>query len=173
MAALFIVSNQAGLFPSRYAYSDSLTPAFSAQFVLDVAWHLMLPAACVALVSVGGWALTVRGAMLSTLTEDYITLAEAKGLPQRRILWHYAVRNAVLPNLTTFGRMLGVMLGGQLLAEIVFAYPGLGYLLLQAIRNQDYPLLQGLFLTLALAVLGVNLIIDLLHARLDPRVRRV
>jgi peptide/nickel transport system permease protein len=120
----------------------------------------------------GGWMLTMRSTMITTLAEDYVTLADAKGLPQRRIMFNYAARNAMLPNITAFGMALGFVLSGQLLTEIVFAYPGLGYMLLQAVRTQDYPLMQGLFLMITFAVLGANLIVDLLYIRLDPRVRR-
>jgi peptide/nickel transport system permease protein len=120
----------------------------------------------------GGWMLTMRSTMITTLAEDYVTLADAKGLPQRRVMFNYAARNAMLPNITAFGMALGFVLSGQLLTEIVFAYPGLGYMLLQAVRTQDYPLMQGLFLMITFAVLGANLVVDLLYIRLDPRVRR-
>ncbi len=172
MTALFFLSFRLGLFPLRHAYSDSLTPTLSLPFILDVLWHMALPALCIILVSMGGWMLTMRSTMITTLAEDYVTLADAKGLPQRRIMFNYAARNAMLPNITAFGMALGFVLSGQLLTEIVFAYPGLGYMLLQAVRTQDYPLMQGLFLMITFAVLGANLIIDLLYIRMDPRVRR-
>ncbi len=172
MTALFFLSFRLGLFPLRHAYSDNLTPTLSLQFILDVLWHMALPALCIILVSMGGWMLTMRSTMITTLAEDYVTLADAKGLPQRRIMFNYAARNAMLPNITAFGMALGFVLSGQLLTEIVFAYPGLGYMLLQAVRTQDYPLMQGLFLMITFAVLGANLIVDLLYIRLDPRVRR-
>ncbi len=115
--------------------------------------------------------LGMRNTMIGVLAEDYITLAEAKGLPQRRIMFNYAARNALLPNITALGMSIGFILSGQILTEVVFSYPGLGYLFFKAVSNLDYPLLQGLFLMLTLAVLGANLIIDLLYVRLDPRVR--
>jgi peptide/nickel transport system permease protein len=172
MTALFIFCFRLGWFPLRHAYSDNLTPTLSLQFILDVLWHMALPALCIILVSMGGWMLTMRSTMITTLAEDYVTLADAKGLPQRRIMFNYAARNAMLPNITAFGMALGFVLSGQLLTEIVFAYPGLGYMLLQAVRTQDYPLMQGLFLMITFAVLGANLIVDLLYIRMDPRVRR-
>jgi peptide/nickel transport system permease protein len=171
MTALFYLGFQFGWFPLRNAYSDSLTPGWNLTFVLDVLKHLVLPGLTVVLVSVGGWMLTMRNTMVATLAEDYITMAEAKGLPENSIMYHYAARNALLPNITAFGMALGYVLGGQLLTEVVFAYPGLGYMLLQAVRTQDYPLMQGLFLMITMAVLGANLIVDLLYVRLDPRVR--
>jgi peptide/nickel transport system permease protein len=110
--------------------------------------------------------------MIGTLSEDYVTMAEAKGLPQRRVMFTYAARNAMLPNLTQFGMALGFVIGGSLITEIVFAYPGLGYQLITAVGRLDYPLMQGIFLMITFAVLAANLIVDLLYVRLDPRVRR-
>ena len=171
MLALFVFCFQLGWFPMRHAYSDSLAPAWSAEFAGSVAYHLLLPALTIVLVSLGNWLLGMRNSMIGVLAEDYIALAEAKGLPQRHVMYKYAARNALLPNVTAFGMALGFVLGGALLTEIVFSYPGMGYLLVQAVRNQDYPLMQGLFLMITLAVLGANLIVDLLYVRLDPRVR--
>lgn len=169
--ALFVLSFQMGWFPLSHAYSDDLRPAASLAFVGSVARHLLLPAGTIVLVSVGGWVLGMRNTMIAVLAEDYITMAEAKGLSQRRIMFWYAARNALLPNVTALGMSLGFILSGALLTEVVFSYPGLGYQLLQAVRNLDYPLMQGLFLMITFAVLGANLIVDLLYVRLDPRVR--
>ncbi len=115
--------------------------------------------------------LGMRNTMIAVLAEDYITMAEAKGLSQRRVMFTYAARNALLPNITAFGMALGFVLSGALLTEIVFSYPGLGYQLLTAVRNLDYPLMQGIFLMITFAVLGANLLVDMLYVRLDPRVR--
>jgi len=169
--ALFFLAFQWDFFPLRHAYSDRLSPAFSFEFVRSVMLHLVLPAGTIVLVSIGGWVLGMRNTMISTLAEDYITMAEAKGLSQRRIMFGYAARNALLPNVTAFGMALGFVISGALLTEIVFTYPGLGYGLVTAVRNLDYPLMQGLFLMITLAVLAANLIVDLLYVRLDPRVR--
>jgi peptide/nickel transport system permease protein len=109
--------------------------------------------------------------MVGILAEDYITMAEAKGLGQSRIMFAYAARNALLPNVTAFGMSLGFVISGALVTEVVFAYPGLGYQLLTAVRNLDYPLMQGIFLMITIAVLLANLLVDLLYVRLDPRVR--
>ncbi len=172
MLALFFLGFQWGAFPLRHAYSDELSPAFTWEFVSSVLYHLVLPAGTIVLVSVGGWVLSMRNAMISTLSEDYVTMAEAKGLPQRRVMFSYAARNAMLPNLTQFGMALGFVIGGSLITEIVFAYPGLGYQLITSVGRLDYPLMQGIFLMITLAVLAANLIVDLLYVRLDPRVRR-
>jgi peptide/nickel transport system permease protein len=169
--ALFFLGFEYSWFPLRHAYSDTLAPAWSLEFARSVLFHLVLPAGTIVLVSIGGWVLGMRNMMITTLAEDYITMAEAKGLSQRRIMFTYAARNALLPNITAFGMALGFILSGALLTEIVFSYPGLGYQLLQAVRNLDYPLMQGLFLMITFAVLGANLLVDLLYVRLDPRVR--
>jgi peptide/nickel transport system permease protein len=139
--------------------------------VKSVVTHLLLPAGTVIVVSIGGWMLSMRNTMLGTLSEDYITMAEAKGLRSRRIMFNYAARNALLPNVTAFGMALGFILGGALLTEIVFSYPGLGYQLINAVQNLDYPLMQGLFLMITFSVLIANLIVDIVYVRLDPRVR--
>ncbi|HET9222897.1 MAG TPA: ABC transporter permease [Roseiflexaceae bacterium] len=171
MLALFFLSFRLGWFPLRHAYSDALAPAWSAEFVGSVLYHLMLPVITIVVVSLGNWLLGMRNSMIGVLAEDHIALAEAKGLPQRQVMYRYAARNALLPNITAFGMALGFILGGALLTEIVFSYPGMGYLLVQSVRNQDYPLMQGLFLMITLAVLAANLLVDLLYVRLDPRVR--
>ena len=147
-----------------------MSPEYSLDFVWSVIVHLILPAGTVVIVSVGGWLLGMRNTMISVLAEDYITMAQAKGLSQRRIMFLYAARNALLPNVTAFGMALGFVISGALVTEVVFAYPGLGYQL-TSVRNLDYPLMQGIFLMITFAVLAANLIVDLLYVRLDPRVR--
>ena len=169
--ALFFLGFQWDMFPLRHAYQAGLSPALEWEFIRSVLTHLVLPAGTVLLVSIGGWALGMRNTMISTLAEDYVIMAEAKGLSQRRVMFAYAARNALLPNVTAFGMALGFVLSGALLTEVVFAYPGLGYQLLNAVRGLDYPLMQGLFLMITLAVLAANLLVDLLYVRLDPRVR--
>jgi peptide/nickel transport system permease protein len=169
--ALFFLAFRWKLFPLNHAFSDRLVPAWSWEFAGSVAYHLVLPAGTILLVSIGGWMLGMRNAMITVLAEDYITMAEAKGLPQRRIMFAYAARNALLPNVTAFGMALGFVISGALVTETVFAYPGLGYQLLTAVRNLDYPLMQGIFLMITFAVLIANLFVDILYVRLDPRVR--
>jgi peptide/nickel transport system permease protein len=171
LVALYFLSFELGWFPLRHAYSDRLVPTWSWEFVVSVLYHLVLPAGAIVVVSIGGWLLGMRNVMINILGEDYITMAEAKALSQERIMFNYAARNALLPNITAFGMALGFVLGGQIIVETVFAYPGLGYQLVKAVSNLDYPLMQGIFLMITLAVLGANLIIDMLYVRLDPRVR--
>lgn len=171
MVALYVLGFTFGAFPLRHAYSDELAPALSGEFILSVLHHLVLPASAIVVATLGGWMLSMRSTMVGVLAEDYITMANAKGLSQWRIMFHYAARNALLPNVTGFGMALGFVLSGSLLTEIVFSYPGQGYLLIQAVRNQDYALMQGIFLTITLAVLGANLLVDILYVWLDPRTR--
>ncbi|MEI3846967.1 MULTISPECIES: ABC transporter permease [unclassified Microbacterium] len=166
---LFGVTLQA--FPLRHAYEVGTVPEFSLAFLGDVAYHLILPATSIVLVSVGGWMLGMRNTMIATNAEDYIVMAEAKGLRANRVMMQYAARNALLPSVTAFGMSLGFVVGGALLTEVVFAYPGVGYTLLAAVQNLDYPLMQGLFLTITTAVLIANFLVDIVYVRLDPRVR--
>ena len=109
--------------------------------------------------------------MVTTMSEDYVVVAEAKGLPERRVMLAYAARNAILPNLTGFAMSLGFVVGGAILIEYVFDYPGVGYMLLQAVENEDYPLMQALFLLITVAVLVAILLSDIATALLDPRTR--
>jgi peptide/nickel transport system permease protein len=171
MVALYVLGFGLGWFPLGHAYSDDLTPTISAAFLADVVRHAALPVGTVVLATLGGWLLTMRNTMVSVLGSDYVNLARAKGLPPSRVVLRYAARNALLPSVTGFGMALGFVLGGSLLTEIVFSYPGEGYLLVQAVRNQDYPLMQGIFLVITLAVLGANWLVDLVYLWLDPRSR--
>ncbi|WP_141736771.1 ABC transporter permease, partial [Oligoflexus tunisiensis] len=121
--------------------------------------------------TMGGWILNMRNAMISVLGTEYISLAQTKGLPQKAVLYRYAMRNALLPNITGLGMAIGYVLAGSMLTEIVFSYPGQGYLLVQAVRNQDFPLMQGLFFCITVAVLLANWLVDLAYLWLDPRTR--
>lgn len=171
MGALYLFGVVLGWFPIRHAFTDGLEPAFTWEFIGDVGAHLVLPALTIVLVSIGGWMLGMRNTMIATNAEDYITMAEAKGLRPGRIMLRYAARNAMLPSVTSFGMGLGFVVGGAMLTEVVFAYPGVGYQLLNAVQGLDYPLMQGLFLTITAAVLLANFLVDILYVRLDPRVR--
>jgi peptide/nickel transport system permease protein len=168
---LYVLSFQMKLFPLNGAYSMGAQPNLSFSFIWDAAQHAFLPAVSIILVSVGGWVLGMRNTMINILSEDFITMAEAKGLSERRIMVMYAARNALLPQITGFALSLGYLVGGQILIEYVFSYPGVGYLLATAIGTQDYPLIQGLLLVITLCVLFANLIADLIYGRFDPRVR--
>ncbi len=171
LMALFFLGLRMGWFPLRHAYSDELAPGMNLTFIMSVVRHLLLPALTIVLVTIGGWVLGMRNTMVGVLAEDYITMAEAKGLSQREVMFKYAARNALLPSVTAFGMALGFVLSGQILIETIFSYPGLGYLLVKSVSNLDYPLMQGLFLMITLAVLAANFIVDVIYTRLDPRVR--
>jgi peptide/nickel transport system permease protein len=171
MATLFVFGFELGWFPLRHAFDDRLAVGFNWPFIRSVFEHAFLPAATVVVVTIGGWMLSMRSTLINVLAEDYILFAHAKGLRPGRIMFQYAARNALLPNITGFGMALGFVLSGSLLTEMVFSYPGQGYLLIRAVKSLDYPLIQGLFLTTTLAVLGANLLVDLVYVWLDPRTR--
>ncbi len=171
MVTLYVFGFTLGWFPLGHAYADDLAPGFNVAFLADVARHAVLPVGTIVLATLGGWMLSMRNTMIALLGSDYVNLARAKGLKPSRVALRYAARNALLPSVTGFGMALGFVLGGSLLTEIVFSYPGQGYLLVQAVRNQDYPLMQGIFLVITLAVLGANWLVDLVYLWLDPRTR--
>lgn len=145
--------------------------SLSWSFLSQAFVHSILPASTIIVTSIGGWILTMRNNMIGTLSEDYVRMARAKGLAPWRIMIHYAGRNAILPNLAGFAMSLGFVVSGLLLVEIVFNYPGVGYLFLQAIGTEDYPLMQALFLMVTVAVLFAILLADIANAILDPRTR--
>jgi peptide/nickel transport system permease protein len=171
MLVLFVFGYGLGWLPLGHAYGLEREPSWSPSFIADVVRHAALPALTLVAATLGGWMLGMRNTMVALLDADFIKLAWAKGLPRRQILLRYAARNALLPNVTGFGMALGFVLSGSLLTEIVFSYPGLGYLLVQAVRNQDYALMQGLFLLITLAVLAANFLVDVTYVWLDPRTR--
>jgi peptide/nickel transport system permease protein len=160
-----------GWLPSDFNYDPDLLPEFSGPFVANVVKHGILPAATIVITSVGGWVLTMRNNMITTIAEDYVRMGRAKGLSNRRIMIEYAARNAMLPNLSGFAMSLGFVISGSILVEYVFNYPGLGYLLYNAVQNTDYPLMQALFMLFTVAVLVALLICDFAIAWLDPRSR--
>jgi peptide/nickel transport system permease protein len=157
--------------PYTFGYDPTATPGFNGAFIGNVLEHAILPALALLITTIGTWILTMRNTMVATLAEDYVRMARAKGLPGRRIMFDYAARNAILPNLTGFAMSLGFVVGGAILIEYVFDYPGVGYMLLQAVENEDYPLMQALFLLITVAVLVAILLSDIATALLDPRTR--
>ncbi|WP_431279173.1 ABC transporter permease [Leifsonia poae] len=171
MLVLFFLGYVGRVFPTSGSHSPDIDVAFSWASVTDIASHAMLPALTIFATTVGTWVLTMRNTMIGTLGDDYVTFAEANGLKPRTIALRYAARNALLPNLTQFGLVLGGVIGGSLLVETVFGYPGLGLLLFNAVSNQDFPLMQALFLMITVAFLVANLAVDLLYGLLDPRTR--
>jgi len=158
------------LFPIGSAYSVDEVRG-SVAWWLSVVRHGMLPGLTIVISSLGAWILTMRNNMINVLAEDYITVAMAKGLPLQRIKSMYAAKNAILPSVTGFAMSLGFVIGGGLVTEMVFAYPGIGYMLYQAVNGKDYPLMQAIFLFIAVAVLIANFVADIAVMLLDPRVR--
>lgn len=173
LLSLYIFAYLLNWFPLSGGYDDAnLDIGFTPDFIASAIQHAFLPALTLVISSLAGWMLMMRNSMITTLSEDYVLMARAKGLSEWRVMFRYAARNAILPNITGFAIALGAIVGGQLLTEMVFSYPGIGYALLQAISQQDYALVQSIFLIITLAVLGANLLADLLYASLDPRVRQ-
>jgi peptide/nickel transport system permease protein len=157
--------------PIGFGHTNGIAAGFTWAFAWDVLKHAILPGMTVIITSIGGWILTMRNNMITTLAEDYVRMARAKGLPPSRIMFDYAGRNAILPNLSGFGMSLGFVVSGAILVEYVFSYPGVGYMLLQAVLNEDFPLMQALFLFITVAVLVAILIVDGITVLLDPRTR--
>lgn len=171
MLLLFFLGGELGWFPLNHAYGDSVHPGWSWSFIGSVADHVALPVLAFLLYSIGGWLLGMRNVMINVLSEEYVTMAQAKGLSDRRVMLRYAARNALLPQITSFAITIGYVVTGLVLIEDVFSYPGVGYTLVNAVQGDDYPLMQALFLLITLAMLGANFLADLLYIRLDPRVR--
>lgn len=172
LIALTVFGVELHWFPLTGGYANDLSPGWTTAFVASAIWHSTLPALTIVVSSLAGWMLGMRNMMVTTLSEDYVLVARAKGLPARRIMLGYAARNAVLPNVASFALTLSFIVGGSILVEEVFSYPGVGYLLFNAVSNSDYPLMQGIFLIITLMVLAANLLADLCFAFLDPRTRQ-
>jgi peptide/nickel transport system permease protein len=160
----------AGIFPISGAYSNAMRPNFSWPFIWSILQHWFLPFTSLFMVMFGGWAIGMRNMIIYELEADYSHYLEALGAP-RKLVRKYAFRNAILPQITGLALQLGVIVAGALATEIVFAYPGIGYLILQAIQNKDYFLLQGCFLFIIVGVLLANFAIDLVYVVVDPRTR--
>ncbi len=157
--------------PTAFGSDEGLSAGLNADFVTSVLKHAVLPSVAILISSIGVWVLIMRNSMVTVLAEDYVRMARAKGLPNRRIMWDYAARNAMLPGLTGFAICVGGVVSGAVLVEYVFAYPGVGYMLVQSVENEDFPMMQALFLLITVAVLVAVLVADIASALLDPRTR--
>jgi peptide/nickel transport system permease protein len=168
---LYWLAFKYGWFPIKGGYTAGTTPNWSLSFLGDALDHSVLPGLTLAITTLSGWVFGMRNNMINTLGEDYVTFAEANGLRSRTVALLYAARNALLPNVTAFGLALGSVIGGAVLVEGVYSYPGVGNLLYLAVTNHDFPLMQALFLVITLSMLVAIFVVDLLYVRLDPRVR--
>ena len=168
---IYVFAVQLNWLPYGQGYALGLTPGFTWAFISSAITHSLLPALTIIATSVGAWMLQMRNVMLTTISEDYIMVAEAKGLSRPRVMLTYAARNAILPNIASFALSLGFVVAGSLVMEVVFSYPGIGQALYNAVTSSDYPLTQGIFLVITLAVLLASFIADLVYAVADPRAR--
>jgi peptide/nickel transport system permease protein len=174
---LVLILGQTGtmlkIFPSLFGYDIyTVTPGFNGPFIGSVIGHAILPATTVILASMAGFLMAMRNQVITTMDEDYVLVARAKGLSTLRVIW-YAARNALLPVVANFTIALSLIVSGQILVEIVFNYPGIGFHLNDALGKLDYSLVQGIFVVITLVVLATNLIADVVYVLIDPRARQI
>ncbi|HEX9380319.1 MAG TPA: ABC transporter permease [Gaiellaceae bacterium] len=158
-------------FPIQHAYDNGISPGFNWTFLTSALRHAELPMLIVVAAYAGGWVLNMRTVMINTIGEDYVTMAHAKGLRDRRVMTRYAGRNAILPPLNGFAALFASAVGGLVFVEYIFSYPGAGFTLQQAVLGNDYALAQAILVVLSVCVIVANLIMDLLNLVLDPRLR--
>ena len=172
LLAVYVFGLKLHWFPIQHAYDTSLTPGFNWTFLSSAFRHAQLPILVVLAAYTGGWVLNMRTVMINTIGEDYVAMAHAKGLPDRRVMTRYAARNAILPPLNGFAALFASAVGGLVFVEYVFSYPGVGLTLQQAVLGNDYALAQAILVVLSVSVIVANLVVDLLNLVLDPRLRR-
>jgi peptide/nickel transport system permease protein len=170
LVLIYLFSFHWRLFPLFGGYTAGTFPAFTPAFIKDALYHSILPALSIILVSLGGWSLGMRAMMVTTRGEDFVTYADAKGLKGKTIFFHYAIRNALLPQATALALVLGQLISGAVLVEVVFTYPGIGSILYEGIRSGDYFVVQGIVFILILSIGLATLILDLIYPLLDPRI---
>jgi peptide/nickel transport system permease protein len=171
LIGLWLFGLKLGWFPIQHAYDTQLTPGFNWAFLSSTFRHSQLPILVIVAAYTGAWVLNMRTVMINTIAEDYVTMAHAKGLRDRRVMTRYAGRNAVLPPINGFAAQFAGAVGGLVFIEYVFSYPGVGYTLQQAVLGNDYPLAQAILVVLCVAVILANLVMDVLNLVLDPRLR--
>ncbi len=169
LMVLFAINLQ--WFPARGAYSILVEPGFNIDFLLNVLWHAALPCAAYVIANFGSWALAMRGSASSVINEQFIKVAQAKGLKPSRILVQYLGRNAILPLVPTLFITLGSMIGGAMFIETIFSYPGIGYFFARAIALRDYTLIQGILLIITIAIVLLNILAEYVYMLIDPRLR--
>jgi peptide/nickel transport system permease protein len=171
LLGLYFLGLQLHWFPIQHAYDTGLSPGLNWTFLSSAFRHSQLPILVIVAAFAGGWVLNMRAVMINTIGEDYVAMAHAKGLRDRRVMTWYAGRNAILPPLNGFAALFASAVGGLVFIEYVFSYPGAGLTLQQAVLGNDYPLAQAILLVLSVCVIAANLLMDLLNFVLDPRLR--
>jgi peptide/nickel transport system permease protein len=171
LLGLYLFGLKLHWFPIQHAYGTGLSPGLNWTFLSSAFRHAQLPILVIVAAYAGAWVLNMRTVMINTIGEDYVTMAHAKGLRDRRVMTHYAGRNAILPPLNGFAALFGSAVGGLVFVEFIFSYPGAGFTLQQAVLGNDYALAQALLVTLSVCVIVANLIMDLFNLVLDPRLR--
>lgn len=167
---IYVFAFKLNLLPATGGYSRDVDPGLNWPFISSVFSHGLLPLISIILTSMGGWALGMRGLMIGVNNEDYFLLAQAKGLSPSKVFFRYGIRNAILPALTAFALGLGTLIGGSILVEWIFAYPGTGYTLFRAIEEQDYTVIQTITNLMIILTASAVLILDLLYPLIDPRI---
>ncbi|MEV6965314.1 ABC transporter permease [Hamadaea sp. NPDC051192] len=171
LLALYLFAYRLNWFPLQGSYDNSLEPGVNLEFAASVLHYGFLPVATMVFVGFAGWLIGMRNMMVTTVTEDYVLLARAKGLPSRQVLLRYAARNAMLPSVTGLAQALGGVVGGVIVTEVVFGYPGMGGLLVTSVTAHDFPVMQAVFLLLTITTLAANFVADSVYVLLDPRTR--
>jgi peptide/nickel transport system permease protein len=168
---MYFLGLKLGWFPIQHAYGNDVTPGLNGPFLVSAVDHGFMPALVIVLAFAGGWVLNMRSVMINTISEDYVAMAHAKGLKDRRVMTRYAARNAILPPLNGFAPQFATAVGGVVFVELVFSYPGAGLTLQQAALGKDLPLTQALLLFFTICPIVAIFLIDLVNFALDPRIR--
>jgi peptide/nickel transport system permease protein len=171
LLGLYVFGLKLGWFPIQHAYGNDVVPGWNWTFISSAFRHSQLPILAIVAAYIGGWVLNMRNVMINTIGEDYVAMAQAKGLKDRRVMIRYAGRNAILPPLNGFAALFASAVGGLVFVEFIFSYPGAGYTLQNAVLGNDYPLAQAILVVLSVCVILANLIMDILNFVLDPRLR--
>ena len=171
LLGLYFLGLKAHWFPIQHAYDNNVIPGWNWTFIWSAFRHAQLPILVIIAAYAGGWVLNMRTVMINTIGEDYVGMARAKGLRDRRVMTRYAGRNAILPPLNGFAAQFAGAVGGLVFVEIIFSYPGVGFTLQSAVLGNDYPLAQAILVVLSVCVIVANLIMDVLNFVLDPRLR--
>jgi len=170
MLLIFTLSVKLHIFPGQGGYSQGTIPTFTLKFILDMLYHYILPFLSIVISALGGWAIGTRVLVIYELDADYVSFGELLGLREKTV-FRYIFRNSILPQVTGLALSLGGALGGALITEIIFNYPGTGYLLFRALSTLDYPLIQGIFIILIGSIYLANFLVDFVYALIDPRIR--